>query len=105
MTSRISRCGAILKSARACANELVHAAPPGHRNENVDPPFQSKESEKWTRAARPAVAERSISLDAEMVFLSGCRLIAQIGFERIAMVDYNKTTDDRMILMEINRRP
>jgi predicted ATP-grasp superfamily ATP-dependent carboligase len=47
---------------------------------------------------------RSISLDAEMVSLSG-RLIAQIGFEGIAMVEYKKTTDDRMILMEISGRP
>jgi predicted ATP-grasp superfamily ATP-dependent carboligase len=47
---------------------------------------------------------RSILLDEQLVLLSG-RLIGNIGFEGIAMVEYKQTKEGRMVLMEINGRP
>ena len=47
---------------------------------------------------------KSILLDEQLVLLSG-RLIANIGFEGIAMVEYKQTKEGRRVLMEINGRP
>jgi predicted ATP-grasp superfamily ATP-dependent carboligase len=47
---------------------------------------------------------KSIPLDEQLVSLSG-RLISNIGFEGMAMVEYKKTKDGRLVLMEINGRP
>ena len=67
-------------------------------------PFQWQRVREVDPRGSASSCRRSIPLDAEMVSLSG-RLIAQIGFEGIAMVEYKKTTDGRLILMEINGRP
>jgi len=47
---------------------------------------------------------KSIPLDEQIVLLSG-RLISDIGFQGIAMVEYKRTKDGRLVLMEINGRP
>lgn len=47
---------------------------------------------------------RSIPLEHETVELSG-RLIREIGFQGIAMVEYKRGGDGRQVLMEINGRP
>jgi predicted ATP-grasp superfamily ATP-dependent carboligase len=49
-------------------------------------------------------ARKSIPLDATYASLSA-KLIVEMGFEGIAMAEYKKTNDGRMILMEINGRP
>ena len=67
-------------------------------------PFQWQRVREVDPRGSASSCRRSLPLDAETVSLSG-RLIAQIGFEGIAMVEYKKTTDGRLILMEINGRP
>ena len=47
---------------------------------------------------------KSIVLDEQLVLISD-RLISNIGFEGIAMVEYKKTKNGRLVLMEINGRP
>jgi len=47
---------------------------------------------------------KSIPLDEQLGSLSS-RLISSVGFQGIAMVEYKKTKDGRMVLMEINGRP
>ena len=49
-------------------------------------------------------ARKSIPLDQSLVSRS-VRLITEIGFEGVAMVEYKKAADGRLILMEINGRP
>jgi predicted ATP-grasp superfamily ATP-dependent carboligase len=49
-------------------------------------------------------ARKSIAVDAEIAALSS-KLMSEIGFEGIAMVEYKRTANGEMILMEINGRP
>ena len=67
-------------------------------------PFQWQRVREVDPRGSASSCRRSVPLDAETVSLSG-RLIAQIGFEGIAMVEYKKMKDGRLILMEINGRP
>jgi predicted ATP-grasp superfamily ATP-dependent carboligase len=47
---------------------------------------------------------KSVPLDEQLVLLSG-GLISKIGFQGIAMVEYKRTKEGRLVLMEINGRP
>ena len=49
-------------------------------------------------------ARKSIELDPCLVSQS-IRLITAMGFDGVAMVEYKKTRDGRLILMEVNGRP
>jgi predicted ATP-grasp superfamily ATP-dependent carboligase len=49
-------------------------------------------------------ARKSVPLDPSLVSLSS-RLITEMQFEGIAMVEYKRTSDGRLVLMEINGRP
>jgi len=67
-------------------------------------PFQWQRIREADPRGSASSARKSIPLDKLLVSLSG-RLVTEIGFEGIAMVEYKKTTDGRLILMEINGRP
>ncbi len=67
-------------------------------------PFQWKRIREVDPRGSASSARKSIPLDQSLVSLSA-RLITEIGFEGIAMVEYKKTSDGRLILMEINGRP
>ena len=67
-------------------------------------PFQWERIREVDPRGSASSARKSISLDEHTVALSG-RLLAEIGFEGIAMVEYKKMEDGKMILMEINGRP
>jgi predicted ATP-grasp superfamily ATP-dependent carboligase len=67
-------------------------------------PFQWERIREVDPRGSASSARKSISLDAQTVVLGG-RLLAEIGFEGIAMVEYKKTREGKMILMEINGRP
>jgi len=67
-------------------------------------PFQWQRIREVDPRGSASSCRRSIPLHEQIVSLSS-QLIAQIGFEGIAMVEYKKTKDDRLVLMEINGRP
>ncbi len=67
-------------------------------------PFQWERIREVDPRGSASSARKSIPLDEQTVALSG-RLLAEIGFEGIAMVEYKKTDDGKMVLMEINGRP
>jgi predicted ATP-grasp superfamily ATP-dependent carboligase len=67
-------------------------------------PFQWERIREVDPRGSASSARKSIPLDDEVVDRSG-RLLAEIGFEGVAMVEYKKLADGRMILMEINGRP
>lgn len=67
-------------------------------------PFQWQRIREVDPRGSGSSARVSMALDHALVSLSS-RLIVEIGFEGIAMVEYKKTTDGRLVLMEINGRP
>jgi predicted ATP-grasp superfamily ATP-dependent carboligase len=67
-------------------------------------PFQWQRIREVDPRGSGSSARKSIPLDESLVSLSS-RLIVEIGFEGIAMVEYKKTSDGRLVLMEINGRP
>lgn len=67
-------------------------------------PFQWQRIREVDPRGSASSARKSIPLDASLVALS-VRLIREMGFEGIAMVEYKKTADGRTVLMEVNGRP
>jgi predicted ATP-grasp superfamily ATP-dependent carboligase len=67
-------------------------------------PFQWQRIREVDPRGSASSARKSIPLDASLLSLS-VRLICEMGFEGIAMVEYKKTADERIVLMEINGRP
>jgi predicted ATP-grasp superfamily ATP-dependent carboligase len=67
-------------------------------------PFQWQRIREVDPRGSGSSARKSIPLDPSLVSRS-VRLIVEMGFEGIAMVEYKKTSDGRLILMEINGRP
>lgn len=67
-------------------------------------PFQWQRIREVDPRGSGSSARKSIPLDPALVS-SSVRLIIEMGFEGIAMVEYKKTVDGRFILMEINGRP
>jgi predicted ATP-grasp superfamily ATP-dependent carboligase len=67
-------------------------------------PFQWERIREVDPRGSASSARKSIPLDQSLVSLS-VRLITEIGFEGVAMVEYKKAVDGRLILMEINGRP
>jgi predicted ATP-grasp superfamily ATP-dependent carboligase len=67
-------------------------------------PFQWQRIREVDPRGSASSARKSVALDASLVSLS-VKLIREIGFEGIAMVEYKKAADGRLILMEINGRP
>jgi predicted ATP-grasp superfamily ATP-dependent carboligase len=67
-------------------------------------PFQWERIREVDPRGSASSARKSIALDPSLVSQSQ-RLITEMGFEGVAMVEYKKTPDGRLILMEINGRP
>jgi predicted ATP-grasp superfamily ATP-dependent carboligase len=67
-------------------------------------PFQWQRIREVDPRGSASSARKSVPLDSSLVSLS-VKLIREVGFEGIAMVEYKKTADGRLILMEINGRP
>ena len=67
-------------------------------------PFQWERIREVDPRGSASSARKSIALDPLLVSLSQ-RLITEMGFEGAAMVEYKKTPEGRLILMEINGRP
>ncbi len=67
-------------------------------------PFQWLRVREVDPRGSASSARKSIPLDDELVRHS-TQLITAMGFEGIAMVEYKRTEDGRLILMEINGRP
>lgn len=67
-------------------------------------PFQWLRVREVDPRGSASSARKSIALDDALVFQSQ-QLITRMGFEGIAMVEYKRTSDGRLILMEINGRP
>ncbi len=67
-------------------------------------PFQWQRIREVDPRGSASSARKSLPLDPSLVAHS-VRLILGMGFEGIAMVEYKKTADGRLILMEINGRP
>lgn len=67
-------------------------------------PFQWQRIREVDPRGSASSARKSIPLDAAIVS-SSVRLITEMGFEGITMVEYKRTADGRRILMEVNGRP
>ena len=67
-------------------------------------PFQWQRIREVDPRGSGSSARKSIPSDATLVSRS-VRLILEMGFEGIAMVEYKETADGRLILMEVNGRP
>jgi predicted ATP-grasp superfamily ATP-dependent carboligase len=67
-------------------------------------PFQWQRIREVDPRGSASSARKSVPLDPSLVSHS-VRLIMEMGFEGIAMVEYKKTVDGRLVLMEINGRP
>jgi len=67
-------------------------------------PFQWLRVREVDPRGSASSARKSVPLDNELVTQSH-QLINAMGFEGIAMVEYKRTADDRLVLMEINGRP
>ena len=67
-------------------------------------PFQWLRVREVDPRGSASSARKSISLDEDLVHRS-TQLIAAMGFEGIAMVEYKRTAAGRLVLMEINGRP
>ncbi len=67
-------------------------------------PFQWLRVREVDPRGSASSARKSISLDDGLVSQSE-QLITRMGFAGIAMVEYKRTSDGRLILMEINGRP
>jgi predicted ATP-grasp superfamily ATP-dependent carboligase len=73
-------------------------------NAEVFVPFQWERIREVDPRGSASSARKSVPLDEELAVLSG-KLLIEIGFEGIAMVEYKKTREGKMVLMEINGRP
>ena len=71
---------------------------------NVYLPFQWRRIREVDPRGSASSARKSVSLEQAVLALSR-RLVMEIGFEGIVMVEYKKTSDGRLVLMEINGRP
>jgi predicted ATP-grasp superfamily ATP-dependent carboligase len=67
-------------------------------------PFQWQRIREVDPRGSASSARKSLPLDPSLVACS-MELILGMGFEGIAMVEYKKTADGRLILMEVNGRP
>lgn len=67
-------------------------------------PFQWLRVREVDPRGSASSARKSIPLDDALVSQSQ-RLITRMGFEGMAMVEYKRTPDGRLVLMEINGRP
>lgn len=67
-------------------------------------PFQWERVREVDPRGSASSARKSVPLDSSLVSRSA-RLITEIGFEGIAMVEYKQAKDGTLILMEINGRP
>jgi predicted ATP-grasp superfamily ATP-dependent carboligase len=67
-------------------------------------PFQWERVREVDPRGSASSARKSIPLDDRLAVLSG-KLLIEIGFEGVAMVEYKKTAEGKMVLMEINGRP
>jgi predicted ATP-grasp superfamily ATP-dependent carboligase len=67
-------------------------------------PFQWERIREVDPRGSASSARKSVPLDQSLVALS-VRLITEIGFEGVAMVEYKKAAGGQWILMEINGRP
>ena len=67
-------------------------------------PFQWLRVREVDPRGSASSARKSIPLDEALVSQSQ-QLITRMGFEGIAMVEYKRTSDGRLVLMEINGRP
>lgn len=67
-------------------------------------PFQWQRIREVDPRGSGSSARKSLPLNPSLVTLS-TRLMMEIGFEGIGMVEYKKAKDGRLILMEINGRP
>lgn len=67
-------------------------------------PFQWQRIREVDPRGSASSARKSMPLDSSLVSHS-VRLILGMGFEGIAMVEYKKIADGRLVLMEINGRP
>ena len=67
-------------------------------------PFQWERIREVDPRGSASSARRSVPLDQSLASRS-VQLITAMGFEGIAMVEYKKMADGRLILMEINGRP
>ena len=71
---------------------------------NTHLPFQWLRVREVDPRGSASSARKSIPLDDVIVSRSE-QLITRMGFEGIAMVEYKRTPDKRLVLMEINGRP
>ena len=67
-------------------------------------PFQWERIREVDPRGSASSARKSVPLDEELAVLSG-KLLIETGFEGIAMVEYKKTDEGKMVLMEVNGRP
>jgi predicted ATP-grasp superfamily ATP-dependent carboligase len=67
-------------------------------------PFQWQRIREVDPRGSGSSARKSIPLDSGTVSISS-RLVVEIGFEGVVMVEYKRSDDGRMVLMEINGRP
>jgi predicted ATP-grasp superfamily ATP-dependent carboligase len=67
-------------------------------------PFEWKRIREVDPKGSASSCRESIPLDEHLVHLSG-ELIREIGFQGIAMVEYKRTGNGDLVLMEINGRP
>jgi predicted ATP-grasp superfamily ATP-dependent carboligase len=67
-------------------------------------PFQWQRVREVDPRGSASSARKSVPLDADIASLSE-QLITRMGFQGIAMVEYKRTPDGRLILMEVNGRP
>jgi len=67
-------------------------------------PFQWLREREVDPRGSASSARKSMPLDNLLISQSH-RLIKEMGFEGIAMVEYKRTADGRLVLMEINGRP
>lgn len=67
-------------------------------------PFQWLRVREIDPRGSASSARKSIPLD-EVLVAQSQQLIMRMGFEGIAMVEYKRTPDGRLVLMEINGRP
>jgi predicted ATP-grasp superfamily ATP-dependent carboligase len=73
-------------------------------NEDVALPFAWKRIREVDPKGSASSCRQSIALDESLVELSG-RLIREIGFRGIAMVEYKRPAKGPPVLMEVNGRP
>jgi len=67
-------------------------------------PFQWQRIREVDPRGSGSSARKSIQLSPSLVSLSS-KLMTEMGFEGVGMVEYKRTKDGRLILMEINGRP